>query len=876
MKKIILITIACLSMAALHAQPWMKGYENKPVKLSEIVAQYERNKGNAAEEEEEERELKRGKVVREGHNYQFDRWRNYWELHLDEQGYLVSPVKTWQAWRAYLAQYKPIKGLQKGTANQAQWTFAGPATSPGGYAGVGRIQAMAFHPTNPGIYWVGCGGGGAWKTTNDGATWTCTTDGLPVLGVSDIAYNPKNPNTIYLCTGDRDAGDSHSIGLLKSYDGGTTWDTTGLQWVVQDARFLNAIVVNKLDSNSLTVATSNGIYKSRDGGGTWTLQQGGNFQHLMYAAVDTNILFATTNQGGSLYRSANGGNTWAAVTNLTAVEHMVAAVTAANPAIVKFVGSNSNNGLEGIYTSSDTGKTFTKVFGGLPCTNNILSGDLTLTVGSCSGQAWYDLTMAISPQDANLVVVGGINTYYSANGGSNWQIATQWYGGLPGVKTVHADKHFHAYQPTRPGVLFEGNDGGVYKTSSPVAGIWNDLTNGLGITQFYRNATTNMTSFVLGGAQDNGSKKIDNGVYTELTGGDGMNCEIDYSDPGTYYTAYQYGSIDITTDGGANFNSISDNIPGQPEGDWITPYVLHPVIPSFLFAGYKKVYFSQDQGQTWDSISPVFIAGRNITRLIIAPSDPNNTLYAVVNSPTASTIRATYDFGQSWGTIPLPFTAYISDIAVMPNDRKHLWVTFSGYGTNKVAEYDSVNGWRIRNDQLPDIPVNCILIDTSSYAKYLGTDVGVFYRDTTMSQWILYNDGLPAAQVRDLGINYTSGEIWAATYGRGMWKSLKRDDGSQGPNGVSMIPLAMDVISIAPNPNKGRFTIHTGNKGFINRPVQVHMINSLGSIAWQQSNLTFDAGGDLVVAADGLARGTYIVEVFGGNGMTAKKKVVVY
>src|SRR5690606_13842365 len=136
---------------------------------------------------------------------------------------------------------------------------------------------------------------------------------------------------------------------------------------------------------------------------------------------------------------------------------------------------------------------------------------------------------AISPLDTNEVVIGGINTWHSANGGYSFQIANQWWTYLSNIKTVHADKHYFAYQPLRPHILYEANDGGIYRTSNILSMAWVDITNGMGITQFYRLAVANHTLSVLGGAQDNGSKRINPGTIPpdELTFGDGMNCELD-------------------------------------------------------------------------------------------------------------------------------------------------------------------------------------------------------------------------------------------------------------------------------------------------------------------------------------------------------------
>ena len=873
MKKILFAAAAILWMSTLHAQPWMQPFKGKHVKLEEITERYEQtHDGQEADGDDDDKESRehssaQGTVVKETKDYHFDRWQWYWQQHLDEHGYLVSPQRNFEEWQAYQQHNNLRNQFSKNTGTTASWTFQGPSTSPGGYNGIGRVEAVAFHPTDSNTYWVGTAGGGVWKTSNDGLTWTCLTDALPVLGISSIVCNPLNPNVLYICTGAFDVGDIYSIGVLKSTDGGLTWNTTGLQWTTAQLRLTNSIIINAADTSTLLVATSNGIYRTLNSGATWTQVQTGDFKQVMYKPGDTAIVYAT---GAQIYRSANGGGAWAAVTSVTGSTRVAIAVTPAAPNMIKAVFDNSTYGLDGVYSSTDTGHTFTKIYSDSSCTKNMLNGALTLSTTTCGGQAWYDLVIAISPVDTNTIEVGGVNTYRSANGGKTFRIANQWYGGLPGVITIHADKHFLGYQPNRPRMLFEGNDGGVYKTANPAGSLWNDLTNGMGITQFYRNAVSNAVTYAIGGAQDNGSKQVSSGGSAELTGGDGMNCEIDWSNPNVQYTASQYGSISRTMDGGTTFTNISNNIPGQPQGNWITPYILHPRDSATLIAGYDKIYITHNRGTTWSTFSPVFVSGKNLDRLAYSISD-TSTVYAIVNN----TIRVTLNSGVSWSQLTVPYTGNLSDIIVSPRDKQHILVTFSGYGATQVAEYDTVAGWRSVSGNLPVVPVNCIAIDTSNGTKYVGTDLAVYYMDTTMTQWAPYNTNLPAAEITDLAINYTTDEIWAATFGRGMWKSTKYDWPKVIVHtGIPLTPFANDVITIAPNPNRGSFTVSTDNKALIGQPVDVLMYDVAGRTAWR-SNGTFDSGGSMPIQANGLTRGTYILEVVARNGMLARKKMVV-
>ncbi len=873
MQKILLTGALCLVMNGLCAQPWMTKFEGQDkVKLEDVIRAYKANPVASEDDEEEAEKLPAGSV-KEAHNYQFDRWRWYWEQHLDADGYMVSPMKNYQEWEAYKSRQKNnMAGKSaKTTATTSSWAFQGPTTSLANGKGIGRIQRVVFHPTDSNTFWACSAGGGAWKTTTNGTSWTCMTDQLPVLGVADLAYNPLNTSVIYLATGDRDANDNSSLGLLKSTDGGVTWNQTGFQFQRLDAKRIGTVLVNPLDTASILIATTDGIYNSRNGGATWTLRQAGNFRDLLYRPNDTVVVYATigTNGNSQIYRSGDGGFSWTKVTSVAGNPSRVSiAVSAASPNMVKAIFANTLYGLEGIYTSTDTGNTFTKTFNPSSCTQNYLANSVNPGSSNCDGQGWYDLALAVSPLDPNKMLIGGVNTWYSTNGGVNWQLANQWTpSSITSVNTVHADKHYIVYQPLRPNVIFECNDGGLYKTlNDPSTLGWMDLTNGLGITQFYRLAVANYATYAIGGAQDNGSKRIQasGAGSSELTGGDGMNCEMDPTSSSTYYTALQYGSIYRNS----NYPPISNNIPGRPSGDWITPYKLHPRDGSRIVAGYDLMYLSYDQGDNWTAISPK-LSSALIKRVAFAPSN-TSAVYAV----WGNVVRKTLDNGASWTNMTGAVGGSISDIVIDRFDKQHFWVTFSGYSLNKVAEYDTVNGWRSVSDSLPNVPVNCITQDTSNGTLYIGTDVAVFYRTPTMDHWGLWSTNLPSAEVTDLDINYTTDDIWASTYGRGMWKS-QRLTFPQNPSGVSIIPYASDLLRISPNPNNGDFEIRTENPALTGQSVVINILDLNGRTVWSGQN-SFSNDGMMHVMASGLARAHYIVDITTLSGLKARTRMIAY
>ena len=152
------------------------------------------------------------------------------------------------AWKA-MEEYK--KGIN--TFAAGNWTSFGP-TSVSGLYGAGRLNFIRRHPTNASILYTGSPSGGLWISTNDGGSWTTNTDKLnSVIGCTDVAFDPTNPSIMYMATGDGDAGDNYSVGLLKSTDGAATWNTTGLILSPGNYRQLSKVLVDPSNGNNILV-----------------------------------------------------------------------------------------------------------------------------------------------------------------------------------------------------------------------------------------------------------------------------------------------------------------------------------------------------------------------------------------------------------------------------------------------------------------------------------------------------------------------------------------------------------------------------------------------------------------------------------------------
>lgn len=795
-------------------------------------------------------------LKRRGIGYKpYKRWQWMWEPRVTASGAFPDAVAEWKEWQRYITSRKQV--LHKtAAADSSNWTSQGPFRTGGGYEGIGRLNCVAFHPTDSNTFWVGSPGGGLWKTSDAGQTWTTYTDNLPVMGVSEIVINPQNPNTMYIATGDRDASDTYSVGVLKSTDGGVNWQLTGMQYLESEQRKVNRLIMMPSDTSKLIAATSAGIFVSYDAAATWHIKAAGARRDLALMPGKEGYIYAAASN--AIYFSPDTGNTWQLKQTFNGVTRTNIAVSPAAPAKVMAITSNFSYGLEGIYASTDTGQVWNKLYEptGANCEGNFLAH--AANANACGGQGWYDLTLAMNPNNADEVVAGGVNTWMSGDGGLSWDIRNQWTQMKPGLQVVHADKHFHTYHPYKPNWIMECNDGGLY-ISKDNGDSWTDLSNGLVITQFYRISVATQAGVqkVLGGAQDNGTFEIQPGVGSvSRMGGDGMECIIDYSDTTIMYGSYQYGSIRNTMNNWGNSSSISNNIPGQPEGNWVTPYAQDLLAPETIYAGYRKLYKSFDYGQNWMEISNNF--SNNIDAFAVAPSNPNY-IYVLAGNIVSRTI----DGGQTWNNITSGFpnnTGTKSGIAVHPDSVDVVYVTCSNYinGMKVIRRNGKTNKWENVSGTLPNFPVNCLVINKDDKTVYVGTDHGVYYRDWSMTDWAPYITNLPNVKINELELKYSDSEIWAATYGRGLWKSPIHVAAPL-PTGIKAYDKTARM-QVYPNPTAGKITVavNTGTQAM----VQLELIGMDGRRVFSTE---IAAHTPVTLDWSSIAKGSYVLRARAGS-----------
>ena len=745
--KIVSAVLLLLFSVNLFAQfnedaPWMKKTQetgkNSPQTMQEMVASF-----NAYWSQHDK--------DKKGSGYKpFKRWEYQWSNNTHPDGTLATPGELWSAWQTKIASRNATSRASSATtAKTSNWLPVGPFshTNTGSWSsGQGRVNVVYVDPSNANTIYVGAPAGGIWKSTDAGVNWAPLSDNLPQIGVSGIVVAHNNSNVIYIATGDRDASDTYSVGILKSTDGGVTWNTTGLSFA-NTFTTASDIYMHPTDANTLWVATSAGLYKTTNAGVSWTNVLSGNIKDIKIKPGDPNTIYAV--KPSSFHKSTDGGATFTTITSgLPASSgRLVIDVTPANSAYVYVLSSTTGHAFQGLYRSTDSGTTFTKT----ASTTNIFE----------STQAWYDLALGVSATDANVVFTGCLNVWKSSDGGASFTKVNNWSS--PSAATyTHADIHFLRFYGNK---LYCGSDGGIY-VSSNVGTSFTSLTTGLQISQFYKISVSKQTSSkMVGGLQDNGGHGYSNNQWKNYYGADGMDTGVDPTNENKFYGFIQSGgTLYISTTAGDN---LSSSVNGPESGNWVTPLAINST--GQVFAGYTKVY--RLNGTSWVASTTSFASAAE--NLVIDPSD-DNKMYV---SDGTKLYKST-DKGVTFA-LAYTFPTTVKDIRVHSTNSNTIYAVTSGTAGLVYQSTDGGATFTSINNGLPAIAKNVIVHQGQNPQNplYLGTYLGVYYKDDSMSAWEPFDTNLPNVPVTDLEINYIDNNITAATYGRGIWRSSITLDG---------------------------------------------------------------------------------------------------
>ncbi|MBW1294261.1 starch-binding protein [Aquimarina litoralis] len=712
--------------------PWMsellqksKSESEKTIKFDELV--------NAFNIYWEDKDFN---VKGSGHK-PFMRWQEFYKNSVLPDGTLPTPDFLWNIWKDKQSRKA---ANQKVTSN---WLPIGPfdhdptnSWSPG----QGRINVGIIDPNQSNVMYVGAPAGGIWKSIDNGQNWEPLSDYLPQIGVSGIAIDYNNSNVIYISTGDDDANDSFGIGVLKSIDGGHTWNKTGLEVSDQYERG-NDIYIDPNNSNKLWVATSRGVYKTEDAGATWVKTLSGNIRDIKIKPGDVNTIYAVTSN--AFYKSTDGGNSFFVVQNglPTSSSRLVIDVTPADPNYVYVLSAAIGNSFQGLYKSTNSGASFYKT----QESENILE----------STQAWYDLALAVSDQDPEMVFVGCLNIWKSTDGGDDFERINRWnFPTQPSY--THADIHFLRFYNGR---LLCGSDGGIYESTNNGTSF-TDLTKGLQIGQFYKISVAENSSsdHLVGGLQDNGGYALDGSQWNVYHGADGMDCAVQGNDPNTYYGFIQYGSSLYKTENRGKSRRYAGG--GPERGNWVTPLVSDR--NGNIYAGFKSFY--KLENVSFKKQTDFDFGGSNIDHIELDPSDVN-----IIYAADFRDLYRSEDRGVNWVKV-YSFPSSITSIEVHNDNNQIVYVSTSGSITGKVFRSDNQgDSFEDISGDLPQDGKFVVKHHKGTESIYLGTYLGVYLKNGN-EPWQDYSSNLPNVAVRDLEVNLKDNVLLAATYGRGVWK----------------------------------------------------------------------------------------------------------
>jgi photosystem II stability/assembly factor-like uncharacterized protein len=803
------------------------------------------------------------------------------------------------------------------------WLPVGPISIPPSYEprscySMGRVNCVAFHPTNPDILWIGTPGGGVWKSINGGKSWLPISDNLSTLCISHIAVNPVNPDVLYIATGDFDIGgmtDDDAQGVFKSIDGGLTWEQTGLSAEQNfQGSILRKIIINPTQPDKLLAAGRRGIWKSEDAGTVWTRVCDSIIVDAELHPQNPNVILAATGElwgSGScgVLKSTDFGESWVALDTKMPpkgeIRRTDIAISPADPNYIYALNVRSNtNGLHSFYSSTDGGNSW-KAFTVTDSNDNILGawgGDIS----DRYGQGSYDLVLLADPTDKNKVYTGGVNMWMSENGGKDWELVSFWiYCFGP---SIHADHHYAAYNPLDKGYYW-CNDGGIYRTKQILPGskkwinewidkheenkkpgapdvkfptVWENLSDGLAITEFYRmSLSKNVPDVLAAGSQDNSCYYFGKGDWLNyIPNYDGMETMIDNDNANIFYGVWQFGGLCRSMDGGKTITPrLADTIANLESGNWVTPVAMDPSNSKTIYIGFKNLWRSDDRGNNWKKIFDFDSTGTeklNRNSLQIIKVSPVNENYISIYKDagwyqdTAKIWRRAagelwisknkgFTFVKSTNGLPLD-SINISSIDYDDKDPLKMWASVSTW-YNTINLYLTTDGGGTWKDISKPIPygllIRTIVHQPNSFENtvYCGTNKGVYFTNDSLTEWKRYSDELPNTFINELEIQESTNELFAATYGRGVWKTNLL------PNDVNDISIESCLITVSPNPSDGNFTLTFQSKeNEFNHQASIRIIDINGRELFTE---LADISSEIVniPISTTLVQGAYFIEV---------------
>ncbi|WP_179346028.1 VPS10 domain-containing protein [Winogradskyella ursingii] len=806
----------------------------------------------------------------------------------------------------------------KSVDSGATWTLQG--SLPGG-----NVNRILIHPTDNSKIYASAEGAGLYKSTNNGVTWSIITNGA--TNGYDFEFKPGDPNTIY-ASGNNFYISTDGGTTFTAPDGLSAWtqefENANSGWTTASSNQNNTVSPNTGTGMALFYVGNFNQHRTKlvtpsmDLGGAASPEVKFSFTNVNWAGdVDELRVFYKTSSAGSWVQLAEyttESNIWNDVTlalpNPTADYYLafegtskwgrgltlddVSIETPNNGVIfsdgfesspnefssgakmigvseddpnVVYVVEAAGGAFGAFHKSTNQGQNFSKLnhanknyFG--------YSSDPEDSNDAGRGQAPRDMDVAVNPDNANDVHIAGINTWRSTDGGTSFNITSQWTPNSANGQNIgycHADIDLLMFvKDGNNPKLFVGSDGGIYKAENPTvinSNYYTDLTPGLGIRQFYKIGISQTNPVIVtGGSQDNGSTVLGaDGVWRDWWGADGMEGFVDKNDSNLIYGTSQFGSFIKSFNGGNSVFGMGqpDGKGGQNNWNWIVPFEQDPTVQNTLYCAFDLVYKSTNGGNSWTTISPDFNA--SIDHLKIAPSN-NQYMYLAINGAFWYTISG----GSVWRQSGLDLNGgRINQIAVHPTDPGKVAIAT----TNSDKVYVSTNNgatWTSMRFDLPNFSAQALAWqDNGEDGLYVGMNYGIYYTDNSLGNtWAPFSNGLPNVRINELEINTADDKIYAATYGRGLWRSDIYNPA------LSVNDFNIQDLSMYPNPGNDEINLKWNQS----EDVSVKIYNTLGKLMFYTKKVNLQNG--LKINTSAYGSGMYFVKLNTTKGEVTKKLIL--
>ena len=692
------------------------------------------------------------------------------------------------------------------------------ARNIGSAAMSGRIAAVAaYNEGGKTTLFVGAASGGVWKSNDGGTTFRPVFDRQPVQSIGAITVDPSNPHTVWVGTGEAWTRNSASIGngIYKSTDEGETWTNVGLPNSERVARILvhpknGAVVFACVPGKLWSDSNERGLYKTVDGGKTWSLVLHGangstGCSSVTMDSKNPDVMFAglwdfrrkgwTFRSGGEgpdapsgsgLYRSADGGKTWTPVTTSPGLPRTpwgrVEVVSApSNPKIVYALIESKDSAL---FRSDDGGATW----------------DRRDKSQMMVWRPFYFARLVVDPTNADRLFKPDLRLAVSTDGGRSFANAA---GGS------HGDWHDLWIDPANPKHVIGGDDGGLWISFD--GGVRWHKNNNLPISQFYHVTVDNRDPYqVYGGLQDNSTwvgdtaygGGISNARWENLGGGDGFWAVVDPTDPNAVYVESQGGyitRIDRKT-------MVSRDIQPKPRYkeklrfNWNTPIYASPTQKGTIYIGSQFLFRSRDRGDTWERASPDLTTNDKEKQkqeqsggvtVDNSSAEMHTTIYSISESPKNASViwvgtddgnvQVSRDGAKTW-------TNVVANVTGLPANSWVSWVEASRFdAATAYAAFDrhtfgDMTPWLYKTTDYGKTWKRLATADVRGYAHvikedaveknllFLGTEFGLWISVDGGAKWAEFKGSeFPAVAVRDLAVQARERDLVLATHGRGIW-----------------------------------------------------------------------------------------------------------